>query len=189
MKHSTQIGQENADLAALYYKTAVIVRKDHAKEGEDKKMSNYEVLLDTAFGKVFDDANKSSGKTSDYSSVQTCIKSKLGVGEPIIVLFYAPLNWKNPSAQIEYAYRKVGDDVDLIQNDEYKYCLKQCYKMAYFMTKLHDVEILRMQCEFVKDENKTIWFSYASKIAFRRIKNNLDDQLESKQISYINKDH
>lgn len=61
--------------------------------------------------------------------------------------------------------------------------------MAYFMSKLHDVEILRMQCEFLKDENKTIWFSYATKIAFRRIKNNVEDQLESKTISYINKDH
>lgn len=47
--------------------------------------------------------------------------------------------------------------------------------MAYFMAKLHDVEVLRMQCEFIKDENKTIWFSYASKIAFRRIKSKNDD--------------
>ena len=61
--------------------------------------------------------------------------------------------------------------------------------MAYYLSKLHDIEILRMQCEFVKDENKTIWFSYASKIAFRRMKNKNDEQLESKAISYINKDH
>lgn len=125
IKHSTQVGQENTDLTNLYNRTAVIVRKDHVKEGQGKNVGgNYEVLLDTLFGKVFDDANKSSGRTVDISSVQTCIKSKLGVGEPIIVMFYAPMNWKDPTALVEYAYRKVGDDVDLIQNDEYKYCLK-----------------------------------------------------------------
>ena len=26
---------------------------------------------------------------------------------------------------------------------------------------LHEIEILRMQCEFLKDDNRTIWFSYA----------------------------
>lgn len=100
----------------MYYKSAVIVRKDHVKEGDGagNKQSNYEVLQDSHFGKVFDDANKSSGRTNDYSSVQTCVKSKLGVGEPIIVLFHAPMNLASPTAQIEYAYRKVGDDVDLI---------------------------------------------------------------------------
>ena len=92
----------------------MIVRKDNVKEGDGKKLSNYEVLHDGPFGKVFDDANKSMGKTNDYSSVQTCVKSKLGVGEPIIVTFYAPMNMKDPSATIEYAYRKLGDDVELI---------------------------------------------------------------------------
>ena len=35
--------------------------------------------------------------------------------------------------------------------------------MAYYVSKLHEIEILRMQCEFLKDDNKrpTIWFSYA----------------------------
>lgn len=67
--------------------------------------------------------------------------------------------------------------------------MKQCFKMAYYVAKLHDIEILRMQCEFLKDDNETIWFSYADQIVFRRIKNESDDQLATKQISYINKDH
>ena len=67
--------------------------------------------------------------------------------------------------------------------------MKQCYKMAYFLSKLHDIEILRMQCEFLKDDNKTIWFSYADRIVFRRIKNKNDEQLATKTINYINKDH
>ena len=62
-------------------------------------------------------------------------------------------------------------------------------KMAYFIAKLHDIEVLRMQCEFLKDDNNTIWFSYADQIVYRRIKSKTEDQLATKQISYINKDH
>lgn len=94
-----------------------------------------------------------------------------------------------PSDPIAYNYRNLGDDVELIQTDQFKYCLKQCFKMAYFIAKLHEIEILRMQCEFLKDDNKTIWFSFADQIVFRRIKSKNDDQLATKQISYINKDH
>ena len=61
--------------------------------------------------------------------------------------------------------------------------------MAYFVAKLHDIEILRMQCEFLIDQNKTIWFSYAHNLAFRRMRVEVEDTLATKQISYINKDH
>ena len=101
--------------------------------------------------------------------MQTCLKSRIGIGEPIIVKFYAPLKVKHPGDRIEYNYRTLGDDVELIQSDQFKYCLKQCYKMAYYVSKLYQIEILRMQCEFLKDDNKTIWFTYADQIAFRRI--------------------
>ena len=120
--------------------------------------------------------------TKSYNSVQTCLKSKRGIGEPIIVKFYAPMNMRDTSHRVEYNYRTLGDDVELIQTDPFKYCLKQCYKMAYFLSKLHDIEILRMQCEFLKDDNKTIWFSYADQIVFRRIKSQNEDQLGTKTI-------
>ena len=51
----------------------------------------------------------------------------------------------------------------------------QCMKMAYFIAKLHDIEVLRMQCEFLKDDNNTIWFSYADQIVYRRIKSKTED--------------
>ena len=141
----------------------MIVRKDDGEEGNFKnpKKVNIELLTDHAFSRAFDDSNKSMNKTRTYNSVQTCVKSKRGIGEPIIVKFYAPMNMRDTTAKIEYSYKSLGEDVELIQTDEFKYCLKQCYKMAYFISKLHDIEILRMQCEFLKDDNRTIWFSYA----------------------------
>ena len=153
------------------------MRKDDVEgDGNIKnpKKANIELMTDHAFSRAFDDSTKSWG-TKTYNSVQTCLKSKRGIGEPIIVKFYAPMNMRDTSHKVEYNYRTLGDDVDLIQTDPFKYCLKQCYKMAYFISKLHDIEILRMQCEFLKDDNKTIWFSYADQIVFRRIKSENED--------------
>ena len=132
-------------------------------DGKGAKKANIELLVDSAFNNIFsNDANsKALGKTKSYNSVQPCVKSKRGIGEPIIIKFYAPMNMKDTAAKIEYNYKSLGDAVELIQTDEFKYCLMQCYKMAYYVSKLHEIEILRMQCEFLKDDNKTIWFSYA----------------------------
>ena len=163
--------------------SACIVRKDDIDEGGENnnlrgssnqktsKKANIELLTDHAFSRAFDDSTKSLAHGIKlYNSVQTCLKSKRGIGEPIIVKFYAPMNMSDTSGKVEYNYRSLGDDVELIQTNQFKYCLKQCFKMAYFIAKLHDIEILRMQCEFLKDDNKTIWFSYADQIVFRRIK-------------------
>jgi len=39
--------------------------------------------------------------------------------------------------------------------------------MCFYISKLYQFEILRMRCEFVKDENNSIWFLYASDIWVR----------------------
>ena len=52
--------------------------------------------------------------------------------------------------------------------------------MAFFVQKLYHIEILRMQCEFLKDDNRTIWFSYADQIAYRCIKDKDDDPKATK---------
>jgi hypothetical protein len=40
---------------------------------------------------------------------------------------------RNTEAVINYDYRGVGDDIELLGEDEMKYCMKQCYKMSYFV--------------------------------------------------------
>ena len=76
--------------------------------------TNIELLTDHQFSRTFEDSSKSSYKTNLYQSVQTCLKSKRGLGEPIIVKFYAPMRVSEPDEKIEYNYRTLGDDVDLI---------------------------------------------------------------------------
>ena len=34
--------------------------------------------------------------------------------------------------------------------------------MCYYIQKIHKIEVLKMRCEFVKDDHGTIWFTYAN---------------------------
>ena len=52
---------------------------------------------------------------------------------------------------------------------------------------MHQTEILKMKAEFSKDENGTIWFTYASNIGQRRCKGKEHIQHSQTQISEINK--
>lgn len=45
--------------------------------------------------------------------------------------------------------------------------MKQVYKMCYYLHKLQYIDVLRMKCEFAKDDNGTIWFVHASDIYVR----------------------
>ena len=83
-------------------------------------------------------ANDDFWKT--VSNMQTNIKSKIGCGYPINVVFYAPdqtqdiKNYdKNKEPKINYDFSSFGEDKDLIRNDKENYCLKQVYKMCYYI--------------------------------------------------------
>ena len=104
-------------------------------------------------------------------------------------MFYAPANPMNLDEPINYDYASIGEDVPLLQTNEQNYCLKQCYKMAYYISKLYNKEVLRMRCEFMKDDNDTIWFSYASRVIMRPVKSHKEAAKEVKRVKYINKQH
>lgn len=116
-----------------------------------------------AFSQLFT-ARPGGEPWKSISSIQTCVKAQIGCGTPIVVQFFAPINSKNPEEPIEYDYASIGDDEDLIKLGDAgeKFCLKQVYKMCFYVSKLYQLEILRMKCEFFKDQNGTVWFANAS---------------------------
>lgn len=83
-----------------------------------------------------------------------------------MVYFYAPapsVKAGSEHATVKYDYRGCGDAIQMIRDgDDYGYCLKQCFKMCFYIQKMHNIEILKMRCEFAKDDNGTIWFLYAN---------------------------
>jgi hypothetical protein len=79
--------------------------------------------------------------------------------------FFAPLNESNPSEEINYNYKSMPSDYDLISRGEDKLFIeKQCLRICYYVQKVHGQEILQMKAEFFKDVHKDIWFYYAHNI-------------------------
>ena len=104
--------------------------------------------------------------------IQTCIKARIGCGEPVFVHFFAPIDETNPGAEIEYDYQSMPTDADLVLNKEDQiYAYKQCLKFCYYISKVRGIEILQMKAEFLKDENQFIWFYYAHNIYCRKNQN------------------
>ena len=66
-----------------------------------------------------------------------------------------------------YDFKSFGEDEDLIKKDRENYCLKQVYKMCYYVSHLYQHEILQMKCEFLIDFHGSIWFIHASDIYAR----------------------
>jgi hypothetical protein len=77
--------------------------------------------------------------------IQTCIKSKLGIGEQISVDFFAKISKKIPSRPILFDFRSFQSDQYLMINNKKEYCHKQVVKMCYYISKLYGYEILRMK--------------------------------------------
>lgn len=73
--------------------------------------------------------------------IQTAIRSRTGIGKPIVINFYAPQPQVKPGDKlptIKYDFRACGDEITMIRNcDDTSYCFKQCQKICYFVQKMH----------------------------------------------------
>lgn len=72
-----------------------------------------QVLNENGFMNIYNKrANDDYWKS--VSSVQTCIRSKIGCGQPIVIHFFAPINEKRPHDTIVYDFRQFGNEENLI---------------------------------------------------------------------------
>lgn len=58
------------------------------------------------------------------------------------------------------------------QNKWYQYCLR----IGYYLQKVHGIEILKMNSEFIFDEDGVLWFTFASNICVRFKKNSVSNE-------------
>ena len=155
---------ESTALAAIYANN----------ESNYKKISTVKVVAEKVFNDMFADLKKSKqtlGNIINY--IQTTVKDEKGVGQAIDIRFRAPLNDLDEDTQkeeINYDFNSLGEDLDLLKQKRFKrYAEKQCLKMAYYLQKVRNIEVLAMDAEFLKDDSDNVWFSYASKIQYRNI--------------------
>jgi uncharacterized protein YmfQ (DUF2313 family) len=103
------------------------------------------------------ESNENIGKSIQFDQSQ--VKAKRGIGRSIEIDYFAHVNKRNPSKEINYNFRVFKPDQFLMENDQKEYCLKQVTKMCFYVSKLYNYEILRLRCTFVVDDDGLIWFS------------------------------
>lgn len=187
--------KDDPNILNSLYRDTVIVRyrrlaeyEPDAEKKNDVLVDRIEVKTDNAFMEFFR-APKSDPQWKTINYVQTCVKAKKGFGKLIIVDFFAPMDMLQLQEDVRFNYKALGEDIELLETNEYAFCVKQCYKMCYYVQKLYQMDVLKMKCEFLKDDNDSIWFSHAQDIVTR---NTIGRELELKQTSIrqaINLDH
>lgn len=87
--------------------------------------------------------------------IQTVVKDEEGIGSPINIHFYAPLDESKAKHETEICYdswQQMPEDIELIQADNYsQYAEKYCLKICWYLQKVRAIEILQMKAEFFKD--------------------------------------
>ena len=80
--------------------------------------------------------------------IQSCVRHKTGIGEPINIHFKAPLDNSSKEAslnEIVYDYRSAGDEMELLYKGKFKqYARVQILKMCHYLKKVRNIEILQM---------------------------------------------
>ena len=91
----------------------------------------------------------------------------------ITLRFKAPLDEtddETAAREICYEQFRLENEQALLRQGNYeRYAYLQCLKMCYYLQKVRQIEILKMQAEFVRDDCDNIWFTYANRIHYRRI--------------------
>ena len=79
------------------------------------------------------------------------------MGSPITVKFYANIDRNNPDETIIYDFKSFGEDMDLIRNNEEKYCLKLLEGDILSLVRIRSIGCLFMGISllmYVSDENE-----------------------------------
>jgi len=177
--------------ANKYGKETILLRytSDESKENDDKMMPKHEegplrVMLEDEFRKEFVDApNRALLKNIVY--VQTCVKIKHGIGESIIETYYSHLHTDTSAIEKLKAagnQTNLEEEEYLMNTDPKEYCMMVCRRIAYFFAIFMKLELLRIQAEFLKDDNGKIWLIHATQIAMREINvPDLEDEIKIEQ--------
>lgn len=100
------------DKMTLWQKDIFIFRYKDNKD-QDHTPGHIKVLQNKQFLEIIA-KNKSGGPWANIELIQTCIKADGGCGDPVMIHFHAPLDLKNPEIEINYNYKEMENDMDLL---------------------------------------------------------------------------
>ena len=169
-----QPGSTSKDVAVVRYKDEKLIPHEQPPGEElpvkdDKSLPVVKVVGETEF---MEECRRRANAEywKQVQCIQTTVKARIGLGEPIDVYFEAPIDAENPNNTMVYDYKQCGDEEILRFTDHRAYCRKQCLKICYYVQKVYCFDILRMKCEFLRDDNGKIWLFFVKDIWAREVK-------------------
>ena len=104
--------------------------------------------------------------------IQLAPYSRIGVGHPLLFLF--TIGDGDFTNEISYEYQKYGPtgsqtEKQLMREKPYQFCNFVCQKICYYIKLVHNVEVIRMNCEFLVDEFEEIFLHNATEIWVRSL--------------------
>ncbi|CDW75762.1 UNKNOWN [Stylonychia lemnae] len=193
---------ENGDENQQHYKDAAILRDNDGcvkVENESEFISEFRRRANDPFWKSLE-------------CIQTCVKSKVGLGKHIFIPFKVEVkNKEHINQEIEYQFdligkreeQKVIDDAQfhgIIQTnfeiqkeveeilrriDPHSYCQRQALKIGYYIQQIYQMEVIQMDLDFFQDDNGKIWLFYAKNVTVRHMKKTALQLLKEQQQQLI----
>lgn len=112
----------------IYYKDFAVIRYKPSEASSER----IETLSQTALIDFFTQKDPERFFIN-VDCIQTNIKSKIGCGKPLFVYFFAKFDPQSPSKALVYDFKTFEEDAFLIRNNQERYCLKQVYKICYYV--------------------------------------------------------
>jgi hypothetical protein len=170
---NTSLASYPADSPITSYgrETALLKYMSRSKDNEmnDLKPKDEEGPLRVMMENEFIELMFERGGSPIWKSIaylQTVVKCKHGINEPILVTHYAHKvhDYSAIEELQKAAFVDEEDDMGYSRSPE-EYCMMVCRKIAYYLAVYCHYNLLRMRGEFIKDDNGRIWLIGANKIS------------------------
>lgn len=127
-------------------------------------------------------------KTISY--LQTVLKCKSGINEPILVTYYAhKAHDLSAIEELKQAASIEEDEESMYSRLPEEHCIMVCRRIAYYLAVYCHYNLLRIRGEFIKDDNGKIWLMAANKISVSNLELMENDKhMMFKRVGLVNSD-
>lgn len=175
--HKREEGPENHNSHQNYGKEVALIRYlAQSQDNEGTFLSQacengpLRVMQEVEFSELMHERPGSS-VWKKISYIQTVVKCKGGIGETHISRYYKHDDQdKKGVFEVQQAGQDDSEGFEMgFMNDINKYSDFVCKRIAYVLLAYAKKDLLRMDAEFLVDDNGKMWLTYASRIAVRDI--------------------
>lgn len=151
---TTSYGKE---IALIRYFTTGHDNEEPCERPQDEEGPLRVTLESEFFEMMFERGGSSLWKSLVY--IQTVLRSRVGLNEAIFCTY----NSKNPGKKVN------SNEVWLMKKQPGEYCKLLMRRIAEVLADFSYVEVLSMECEFIKDDHGVLWLHYVRRLFIKQL--------------------